>query len=207
MCCRYILDRPERELEEIVERAAKSPLTERFEARQAGSLVQSGEVRPMSVAPAIATARGGGQAVFPMRWGFTLAGKPSPLINARAETAAEKQTFRDAWNSHRCILPASRYFEWQHLPSADGKTAAAVKYAIRPCDSELAWLCGLYRIENGLPVFVVLTTEPSPDVAFLHDRMPLILPKGCVRAWIDPAVRAEELLPYALTRLSAEKVG
>lgn len=206
MCCRYVLDVTEKELAEIVEEAGNSPLLGRFHKKEAGIFVRSGEVRPMNIAPAIATNRSGQQAVFPMRWGFTIDGRPSPLINARVETAAEKPSFRDAWKSHRCILPASWYYEWQHTPLDDGKTATA-KYAIQPYDTQITWLCGLYRIENGLPVFVVLTTEPSNDVAFIHDRMPLILPKGCVREWVNPGTRAEDLLPYALTRFSAEKAG
>ena len=161
----------------------------------------------MNIAPAIATSRRGEQAVFPMRWGFTLDGRRGPIVNARAETAAEKPSFRELWRHHRCILPASYYFEWQHLPAEDGRTTTGVKYAIQPRDSAVTWLCGLYRIENGLPVYVVLTRTPSDDVAHIHDRMPLILPKDCVGAWIDPDVRAEELLPRALTRLAAEKAG
>ena len=207
MCCRYVLDVSERDLADIVEQAGNSPLLRRFQQRDSGLLVRSGEVRPTNVAPAVATSRGGEQAVFPMRWGFTIEGRSTLLINARAETAAEKPSFRDAWRSHRCVLPASCYFEWQHAPAEDGRPAVTTKYAIRPCDTQITWLCGLYRIEDGLPVFVVLTTEPSDDVAFIHDRMPLILPKGCVREWIDPTVRAEDLLPYALTRLQAEKAG
>ena len=141
-------------------------------------------------------------AVFPMRWGYQMEGRSTLLINARVETAAEKPSFRDSWLHHRCILPASRYFEWQHTPGEDGKTTTT-KYAIQPYDTHITWLCGLYRIENGLPAFVVLTSEPSPDVAHIHDRMPLILPKGAVRDWVNPRVRAEDLLPYALTRLEA----
>lgn len=207
MCCRYVLDVSERDLADIVEQAGNSPLLQRFRQRDSGLLVRSGEVRPTNIAPAVATSRGGGQAVFPMRWGFTVAGRSTPLINARAETAAEKPSFRDAWRSHRCVLPASCYIEWQHAPAADGKPTVTAKYVIRPHDAEITWLCGLYRIEDGLPVFVVLTTAPGDDVAFIHDRMPLILPKDAVRAWIDPAVRAEDLLPCALTRLQAERAG
>ena len=69
----------------------------------------------------------------------------------------------------------------------------------------MTWLCGLYRIENGLPAFVILTKEPSPDVAHIHDRMPMILPKRAVREWINPAVKPEDLLPYAVSGMAAEK--
>lgn len=186
MCCRYVLDVTEIDLAELVERAEASPLLDRFHKWEAGVFVRSGEVKPMNIAPAIATNRGGGPAVFPMRWGFTVEGRSALLINARVETAAEKPSFCDARKSHRCILPASWYCEWQHTPTADGRSTVTTKYNIQPYDTRITWLCGLYRIENGLLVFVVLTTEPSPDVAEIHDRMPLILPKGCVREWVNP---------------------
>ena len=207
MCCRYVLDITEQELAQLVEDAAGSPLMERFRRDGAGVFVPSGEVAPTNIAPAIATDRRGKQAVFPMRWGFTLQNRNSLLINARVESASEKPTFREAWLHHRCVLPASRYFEWQRLPSENGKQKKGIKYAIWPQDTDITWLCGLYRIENGLPVFVVLTSEASEDVSHIHDRMPLILPKDCIREWVDPEARPEPLLRWALTRMTVEKAG
>ncbi len=102
-------------------------------------------------------------------------------------------------------IPASWYFEWQHLPTENGRDTVKTKYAIQPADASITWLCGLYRIENGLPVFVVLTSEASEDVAHIHDRMPVILPKGAIREWVNPKARPTELLRYSLTKLIAEK--
>ena len=65
--------------------------------------------------------------------------------------------------------------------------------------SSVTWLCGLYRIENNVPVFVVLTREPGPELARIHDRMPLILPPEAALEWILPQTRPEDLLQYALT--------
>ena len=87
----------------------------------------------------------------------------------------------------------------------DGKGTAKTKYAIQPKDASITYLCGLYRIENGLPCFVILTREPSADVAHIHDRMPLILPKEAIHDWVNPAVSAEDLLPYALTSMVTKK--
>ena len=102
-----------------------------------------------------------------MKWGYT--GK-TLLINARVETASEKPTFRDDWKSHRCIVPASYYFEWVHLRSNDGKTTTGDKYVIQPKGSSVTWLCGLYRIEEGLPVFVVLSLMLALWMANRHAR-------------------------------------
>ncbi len=69
----------------------------------------------------------------------------------------------------------------------------------------MTWLCGLYRIEEGLPVFVVLTREPGESIRFIHDRMPLILPEHLIDAWIMPDGRPEELLSQTLTDMVFEK--
>ncbi|MBP3877480.1 MAG: SOS response-associated peptidase family protein, partial [Lachnospiraceae bacterium] len=72
-------------------------------------------------------------------------------------------------------------------------------------DSEMTWLCGLYRIEEGLPVFVVLTREPGEEIRRLHDRMPLIMPEQLVNEWIRPDIDPERLLTEALTEMEFEK--
>ena len=69
----------------------------------------------------------------------------------------------------------------------------------------MTWLCGLYRIQNGLPEFVILTRKPGEGIRFLHDRMPLILPDGYADEWIRPDRNPGELLPAALTDMAYEK--
>ena len=201
MCCRYWTDESP-ELREIVEEMNRSPLVRKWQSTTA--VKTYGEIRPTDVAPVIAPNRSGARAVYPMKWGYS--GR-TLLLNARTETAAEKPTFREDWAKHRCIVPASWYFEWEHLTGQDGKKRSGDKYMIQPKDSTMTWLCGLYRIENGLPVFVVLTREPGEEIRFLHDRMPLIMPEKLVNEWIRPDRKPEELLPYALTEMVFEKTG
>ena len=138
-----------------------------------------------------------------MKWGFT--GR-TLLMNARTETASTKATFKDAWASHRCTVPASWYFEWEHIKGNDGKKRTGDKYLIQPKGSPMTWLCGLYRIENGMPVFVILTREPGEEIRFIHDRMPLILPGGYVDGWIRPDAKPEDLVESAITEMVFEKV-
>ena len=76
---------------------------------------------------------------------------------------------------------------------------------IQPKNSTMTWLCGLYRIEEGLPVFVILTREPGEQIRFIHDRMPLIMPEDLVNDWISPDAKPEDLLPHALTDMVFEK--
>ena len=200
MCCRYWTDESP-ELRPIVEEMNRSPLMKKWQDKV--KVKSYGEIFPTDVVPVIAPNRSGLRTVYPMKWGYS--GK-SLLMNARSETAAEKPTFRDDWARHRCIVPASWYFEWEHYPGSDGKKHTGDKYMIHPKDCAVTWLCGLYRIENGLPVFVILTREPGEALRFLHDRMPLIMPDELVTEWIRPDRKAEELLPRALTDLDFEKV-
>ena len=199
MCCRYWTEESP-EIRAIVEEMNRSPLMRKWQ--NTVSVKSYGEIRPTDVVPVIAPNRSGERAVYPMKWGYT--GK-SLLMNARVETAAEKPTFRDDWARHRCIVPASWYFEWEHRPGNDGRKHTGDKYMIQPKDSSATWLCGLYRIEDGMPVFVILTREPGREIRFIHDRMPLIMPEKLVNEWIRPDVRPEELLPYALTDMVFEK--
>ena len=200
MCCRYWTEESP-ELREIVEEMNRSPLVERWQKTK--GITAYGEIRPADIVPVIAPNRAGNRAVYPMKWGFS--GK-SLLMNARVESAASKPTFREAWEKHRCIVPASWYYEWEHRRGSDGKVYTGDKYMIQPKNSTMTWLCGLYRIEKGLPVFVVLTREPGEEIRFIHDRMPLILPENLVGQWIRPDTRPESLLEYALTEMVYEKV-
>ena len=200
MCCRYWTEESP-ELRPIVEEMNRSPLMSKWHG--ASGIVTYGEVRPTNIVPVVAPDRSGKKAVFPMKWGYT--GR-TLLMNARTETAAEKPTFREDWKKHRCAVPASWYFEWTHFPGSDGKIRTGDKYMIRPKDGGITWLCGLYRIENGLPVFVILTREPGEEIRFIHDRMPLILPEQCIDAWISPETKPEDLLDRALTEMVCGKV-
>ena len=200
MCCRYWTDESP-ELRPIEEEMNRSPLMRKWQDK--AKVKSYGEIFPTDVVPVIAPNRSGLRTVYPMKWGYS--GK-SLLMNARSETAAEKLTFREDWVRHRCIVPASWYFEWEHYPGSDGKKHTGDKYMIHPKDCAVTWLCGLYRIENGLPVFVILTREPGEALRFLHDRMPLIMPEELVTEWIRPDRKPEELLSRALTDLDFEKV-
>ena len=126
MCCRYWTDESP-EIREIVEEMNKSLLLSKWHATT--GITTYGEIRPTNVVPVIASNRSGAGSVFPMKWGFT---SRALLMNARTETAPTKATFRDAWASHRCIVPASWYFEWEHITGNDGKKRTGDKYLIQP---------------------------------------------------------------------------
>ena len=201
MCCRYVIEETP-EMQSIVSDMMRSSLVRKW--NELYPVKQYGEMRPTDIVPVIASNRNRQRAVFPMKWGFS--GK-TLLMNARVETAAVKPTFKDAWASHRCIIPAAYYFEWEHLIGNNGKTKTGDKYAIQPKGSSMTWLCGLYRFENNYPSFVILTREPGEQIRFIHDRMPLILPEHLVGEWINPDADPEELVKEAVTDVIAEKAG
>jgi putative SOS response-associated peptidase YedK len=118
----------------------------------------------------LAVASDGGEV---LRWGLDRA------INARAETAAQK--FRGL---RRVLLPADGFFEWD---------AGRPHWITRPDGAPFA-LAGLATRDRA----VVVTCAPSPAVAALHDRMPLILEPAEEEAWLDPGVPVEALArPFA----------
>ena len=96
---------------------------------------------------------------------------------------------------HRCIIPSSYYFEWEHYES-NGKIKTGDKYAIQPRGSNVTWLAGLYRLQEAesgfrFPVFTVLTREPTEDMKKIHDRMPMILPEHILNEWICPSTKPD----------------
>ena len=106
---------------------------------------------------------------FGMKWGYQLPdGKL--IFNARSETAAQKVMFADGMRQRRCLVPADSYYEWQK----NGQRKQ--KYEIAPSGSEGFLLAGIYRMEQGRPVFSILTKDPVESIAFIHNRMPVILP-------------------------------
>ncbi len=204
MCCRFYMELSP-ELRPIVEAAQRSKLYRNNIQWLPKPLTAEGEVYPEALVPVLASSKTGKKTVFPMLWGYHLPGVARTLANARVETAAEKPSFREGWAAHRCAIPASWYYEWEHTLTPSGRPKAGDKYAVMPKDGALTWLCGLYRMEDGYPHFVVLTREPGESVAFLHDRMPFILPETEIDKWIDPNRNPHMLLNAALTDMICEK--
>lgn len=189
MCGRYYIESEDSVLELMA-------IIDEVNSRSKAGPVKTGEIRPADVAPVIANNRSQRQSAFAMRWGYSMGDGSRPVINARSETAASKLMFKDGMAQRRCLIPASHYFEWE---KCDGKKT---KYAIRQNDSELLYMAGLYRIEHGTdPVFTILTRQPAENIAFIHDRMPVILPAAAIGDWLNIRYDAEEVLKAATTEV------
>ena len=189
MCTRYYLELSP-ELRPIIEEAKASSLARNMISNLGKKYKSEGEVRPTDMVPVIAPDRAGKRKAFPMVWGFSVPGIRQPLVNARVETAKYKVSFKDSWVRRRCVIPASWYFEWSHIKTGS-RSRPKDKYAIQPAGSEVTWLAGIYRIEEGYlgfryPVFTVLTREACPDLMKIHDRMPVMIAEGDIDTWICP---------------------
>ena len=115
MCTRYFMDDAPKELAEIFDIVMQSELSDKFVRKFGRPIITKGEVRPTDITPVIAPNKKSIRTVYPMRWGFNNPNHDSTVFNARVETANSKPTFKDAWKSHRCIIPASYYFEWERV--------------------------------------------------------------------------------------------
>lgn len=196
MCGRYFIDGDDlpEELERILEELNRKNTPK--------NLKTSGEIFPSDVVPVLANSRRQDVQPFAMRWGYSFPGG-RPVINARAETAAAKPLFRDGMRQRRCLIPASSYFEWER------REGQKTKYAIRPAGAEMLYLAGIYHLENHdgavIPSFAILTRSAAPEIAFIHDRMPVILPPDCARDWLKVENRADEVLRRALQEMELQK--
>lgn len=125
------------------------------------------------------------------------------LINARAETAGNKPSFRPAYMNRRCLIPADGFFEWVKTPN--GKQPHYIRFADRrafafgglwerwtPPDAEAIESC------------TILTIRPNEFIASLHDRMPVIIPPGRFSDWIATAPLRADLAEAVLVPHSAD---
>jgi len=164
--------------------------------REAGLLMlKNGEVFPTDTVAALDA--DGPRA---MRWGFARFDGKGKVINARSETALEKNMFRSPMltsegaaarrQAGRCLIPANAYFEWET------REKQKIKYKLRPAKEGLFTFAGLYRSEVGAdtPVFVILTAPAAAGISFIHERMPLILPPNQREAWLNDPTEAARLL-------------
>lgn len=108
------------------------------------------------------------------------------MNNARAETLREKPSFRNAYRKRRCLVLADGYYEWQRT------TASKQPYFIQLASFEPFAMAGLWEAwrdpANGdtLESCTLVTTAPVAAIAHIHDRMPVIVPRGAYDEWLDP---------------------
>lgn len=154
-----------------------------------------GEIRPTAKAPVLVR-EGSGTAPVLMKWGYQLPG--TLVINARAETAQEKPLFRRSLGTQRCLIPATAFYEWD----ADKR-----KYQFTVPGADVLYMAGLFDRRGGEDCYCVLTTAANSSMKPVHDRMPLVVPKRQISAWLtdkDSALSMLAAQPPEFVRTSAE---
>jgi putative SOS response-associated peptidase YedK len=146
----------------------------------------------------------------PMRWGLIPSWAKDPsignrMINARAETLAEKPAFRAALKKRRCIIPADGFFEWQKL----GKVKQPVHIVLKSREPfGFAGLWENWKSPEGEEILscTIITTEANELLEAVHDRMPVILTRNTEAAWLDPKIQEPEKLLPLLKQFSADQM-
>jgi putative SOS response-associated peptidase YedK len=179
-------------------------------------------VAPTKPIPAVLV-RHGQRTLSTLRWGLIPFWAKDPsigakMINARIESAAEKSAFKQSFARRRCLLPADGYYEWLTLPpeAADAAAAQGAKgkapkprkqpYYVHPVGGGPLAFAGLYERwrdaeGNELWSATILTGAAADRMTWLHDRMPLTVPREAWTEWLNPELddpqRARELLDFS----------
>lgn len=190
MCSSYFLEES-RELAGIAHAADTHKIKGKMIEQLGQPVLTKGEVSPGCIVPVIAPGSSGESLVYPMVWGFT--GKASLITSAKTEAAPRSEIFKEAWRHRRCIIPASWYFEREHiLPdvsyeltgnqspdahrcvtrqtrvSAGEENALPLgsQYLLQARSSAVTLLAGLYRLEEfrGMKFpHFVVLTKEAPE--------------------------------------------
>lgn len=204
MCGRYSLTTPPEVLAALFRLAQVPAWAPRY------NIAPTQQVPVVRAAGAGADA-GSGRRFDVLHWGLIPAWAEEPrvggqMINARAESAATKPVFREAFRRRRCLVPADGFYEWKKL--ASGKQP----YCIRRRDHEPFAFAGLWERWRGsdayppIESFTILTTEPNTLLRQLHDRMPVILVPDDFDLWLDPSVQDPERLGALLSPSPEERL-
>ncbi len=164
----------------------------------AGAIEPRFNIAPTQFVPVVRTDHAGIRRLATLYWGLVpfwakQRGIGARMINARAETLAEKPAFRAAYRKRRCLVLADGYYEWR--ASSDGKQP----YFVRLTNREPFAMAGLWEswieCEGSEPLesCAIVTSAATPTIASLHDRMPLILPSHAYAAWLDRATSPADL--------------
>ena len=194
MCGRYTLKTP------------AGVLTERFDIEESSTSISSSYNIAPTQQVATVLAENGKRKLEMLRWGLIPSWAKDPevgnrMINARAETVAEKPSYRKAFQERRCLILADGFYEWQKTDN--GKQP----FYIRMEDESPFAFAGLWESwRNGREIrsCTIITTAPNELAASIHNRMPVILHPEDYDMWLDPDFDEREPLTSLLKPFPAE---
>jgi putative SOS response-associated peptidase YedK len=187
--------------------AAAEAVSEVFEAQAASGLVWPGpryNIAPTQLVTVVRQADV--RRIELMRWGLVPSWSKGDLarvqaagagnINARVETIRDKPSFRAAFESRRCLIPANGFYEWA---KAAPKARKQAHFFSLP-DLGLVAFAGLWeQWQQGgdlLTTCCIVTTQANPQVAAVHHRMPLLIERSRFGAWLDPSASFDSVVPW-----------
>lgn len=203
ICARYTVFTEE----EIIEiRSIIAEVSRKF----GDGAVKTGEIYPTDTAPVL-TLNNNLLSPRPVSWGFPKHDGHGVIINARSESALNKQIFSIPLLTRRCVIPSTGFYEWvnEEIPNpqlsffpADTTNSAIqrkVKHLFRrPCEKML-YMAGMMskfidKAGKEKDAFVILTTDANASMSPYHDRMPVILSANEREDWISSETFMREVL-------------
>lgn len=148
-----------------------------------GVEMRTGDMRPSEKVPVI-VAENGVLVCREMVWGYPSFNGKGLLINARAETASEKKTFRCGMRYGRCLIPASLFYEWDKDKN---------KVSFQLPEHRAMFLAGCSDCFGGIERFAIITVDANDSVAPVHERMPLLISFEDAKDWLLSESYAEML--------------
>lgn len=146
-----------------------------------------------------------------LRWGLIPSWSKDPsigarMINARAETVAQKPSFRNAFRRRRCLVPADGYYEWK---VEGGRKQPYLLQFASGGPFAMAGLWEQWRSPEGelTETYAIVTTEAAGTARQIHERMPVILAQPDYEAWLSGSNPVELLRPWTGAAFSARRVG
>lgn len=188
MCGRYVLE-DEAEIAEV------EAILREVNSKFYGENVKAGEIRPTNTAPILSVINSK-PSLSLMSWGFPKWDAKGVIINARAETAAEKKMFSQALHQRRCVIPATGFYEWARI---DGRTKE--KFQFNCPENPMLYMAGVYseypkhtQEKYHSDRFVILTRAANEFISDLHERMPVILFKNELVRWLTDFEFAQKIM-------------
>jgi putative SOS response-associated peptidase YedK len=186
MCGRYAITLPPEAMRRLFGFAGEPDFPPRY------------NIAPTQPVP-IVIREGGVRRFLLVRWGLVPSwAKEMPqslLINARAETIAEKPSFRGAFRHRRALMPADGFYEWKAVGKGPKQPFFIRRRDGKPFAMAALWEHWMDPHGSELDTCAVVTTEANATLAPIHHRMPVILAEKDWDLWLDPAATEKELLP------------
>jgi putative SOS response-associated peptidase YedK len=184
-------------------RGDKQKIAEAFHVTSSLEDLDFGETfdaAPGSVQPVVYLSEAGERELGIMRWGFKLPDRL--LFNVRSEGVSAAKFWKDKFAEHRCIVPASSYFEWK-----DSDVKPKPKYEIELLDREYLGIAGVWALWKNPKssqwerTFATFTSEPNALIEKIHIRQPIVIEPQDFEEWLQPSER----LPVHLLRVLSEE--